>query len=178
MNIIESHDLRFYRRICAPVVLLSGDVEYQLLNSDGFPWKTHPCPEFAQQYRQRLDAGGRTLLAQRDGEIVFSAWVETRLLRVDELRMDWVVPSASAVVYDCITMPEWRGQGIYSAALKQLSGMLAEEGIRYLWIYAEEKNTASRRGIEKADFEYRGNLAMRSIFGITHRKGSIVGVNA
>jgi RimJ/RimL family protein N-acetyltransferase len=56
--------------------------------------------------------------------------------------------------------------------------MLAEEGIRHLWIYVENCNTASRRGIEKADFEYHGNLSLLSVFGLTRRRGSVVGVNA
>ncbi|MDT8323989.1 MAG: GNAT family N-acetyltransferase, partial [Bacteroidota bacterium] len=178
VRLFAAHTLRFYRRSCVPVVLLTGDVDYRIVDGDAFPWEVHPLKEFNAQYRARFSAGARALIASRHGTIVFSAWIATRDLRIDELHFSWTLPAGDAAVYDCVTMPEHRGHGIYTGALRRLSGLLAEEGFRHLWIYAEEDNAASLRGIEKADFEFRGSISLRSILGVRRRAGSVAGVNA
>lgn len=178
MKQFGAHTLRFYRRSCHPVVLLTGDVSYHLVDAAEFPWETHPLKEFTGQYRARFSEDARALIGTQDGRIVFSAWIASARLHIDELRFTWDIPDGDAVAYDCVTMPEARGRGIYPEALRRLSGMLAEEGIRHLWIYAEADNAASLRGIEKADFEYHGSIRARILPGWTRRSGTVKGVNA
>ncbi len=178
MKLFGTHTLRFYRRSCHPVVLLTGDVIYRIHDADDFPWDTHPYKEFSRQYRARFADGARALIGTQSGCIVFSAWIASVRLRIDELRFDWRLPEGDSVIYDCVTMPDARGRGIYPDALRRLSGMLAEEGGRRLWIYAEEDNPASLRGIEKADFEYHGSISIRILPGWTRRSGTVKGVNA
>jgi RimJ/RimL family protein N-acetyltransferase len=178
MRLFRAHTLRFYRRGCHPVVLLTGDVSWHTVCAADFPWETHPLKEFTGQYRARLADGARALIGTQSGGIVFSAWIASARLHIDELRFTWTIPDGDAVVYDCVTMPDARGRGIYPEALRRLSGMLAEEGVRHLWIYADADNAASLRGIKKADFEYRGSITARIFPGWTCSSGTVKGVNA
>lgn len=178
MKLYAFHRLRFYRRICAPVVLLSGEVSYELVDDDGFPWQHHPSTQHFAVYRERLRDGGKALIGRIGGEIVFTAWVAKGELRIDEIAWTWTLAEPDAVVYDVITESAWRGRGIYPEALRLLSGLLAETGTRYLWIYVEEENAASIRGIVKAQFEYRGIVEARHLASATLRSGRVEGVNA
>ncbi|MCB2204266.1 GNAT family N-acetyltransferase [bacterium] len=178
MKLFSRQSLRFYRRSCFPVVLLTGNPSYTILGADDFPWDAHPLQEFLGVYRERFARGDRALLGHDNGAIVFSAWICSGTLEIDELNYTWHIPEGDAVAYDCITMSEHRGKGIYTAALRRVSGLLAEEGVQHLWIYVDEANTASRRGIEHADFEYHGSITSRRILGRVSLEGSVPGVNA
>jgi RimJ/RimL family protein N-acetyltransferase len=160
------------------VVLLSGEVSYELVDADGFPWQRHPSSQHFTVYNERLRDGGEALIGRVGEEIVFTAWVVKHRLRIDEIAWTWTLAEPDAVAYDVITEPAWRGRGIYPEALRLLSGLLAETGTRYLWIYAEEENTASIRGIVKAQFEYRGCIEARRLMGAVMRSGRVEGVNA
>lgn len=178
MKLLAFHRLRFYRRICAPVVLLSGEVSYELVDADRFPWQRHPSSQHFTVYRERLRDGGVALIGRVGEEIVFTAWVAKHRLRIDEIAWTWTLAEPDAVAYDVVTEPAWRGRGIYPEALRLLSGLLAESGTRHLWIYAEEENAASIRGIVKAQFEYRGSIEARRLAGAVLRSGRVEGVNA
>jgi hypothetical protein len=135
-------------------------------------------PEHSSVYRQRFAEGGQALIGSNGSEIVFSAWVQRKNLCIDELAWRWSIPESDAVVFDVVTMDGWRGRGIYPEALRRLGGLLAEQGVHHLWIYAEEENGASLRGIEKAQFEYHGTIEACRIAGLTLRRGKVEGVNA
>jgi RimJ/RimL family protein N-acetyltransferase len=57
-----------------------------------------------------------------------------------------------AYVGTCITLPQYRGMGLYPSALAQLAGALGAEGCRRLYLYVERENLASIRGVQKAGF--------------------------
>jgi RimJ/RimL family protein N-acetyltransferase len=178
MKLYAHNLLRFYSRLCTQEVKTSGEIEYCLMSAEQFPWDTQPMPEHASVFRRRFTEGGEVLTGSNGDEIVFTAWIQRGKIRIDELALQWIIPANDAVVYDVVTQAEWRGRGIYPEALRRLSGLLAEQGINQLWIYAEEENTASMRGIEKARFEYRGTLEARRIAGLVLRRGRVEGVNA
>lgn len=178
MNLFDRHHLRFYRRTCAPVTLLTGDIDFHLVNAHDFPWGVHPLQEFLDQYRRRFASGVRAWIGMDDDRVVFSSWVEEHRLHLDEIHYTWKLSPPDAVVFDVVTMPEYRGRGIFPDALRRLCGRLAEEGLRHLWIYAEEENESSLRGIARADFEYHGRIRSSTLFGMTRRRGKVAGVNA
>ncbi len=178
MRIFEQHHLRFYRRVCHPVVVQTRETRFQLVGAEEFPWDLRSLSQHHAVYRHRFEAGGRALLGIRDQDTVFTAWIQQQVLQVDEMRWQWRLPQLDAVVYDVMTFEAWRGMGIYPLALRSLSGMLAEENVHHLWIYAERENIASLRGIEKADFEYRGSISAQVFAGVAFRSGRVKGVNA
>ncbi len=178
MTLYARHRLRFYRKHCVPEKILSHAIRFHLVGAEQFPWESVTTPQFLAVYRERLAAGGQALLGRSDDTLVFTAWVQWHALRVDELALTWELQDSDAVVYDVVTVEAWRGRGIYPEGLRQLSVMLAERGMRSLWIYAETDNASSLRGIEKADFEFQGQISACTIAGTTIRRGKVKGVNA
>lgn len=51
----------------------------------------------------------------------------------------------------CWTNPDFRGQGIYPSVIKRIASDYRE---RRIWIYCDERNISSVRGIEKAGFNF------------------------
>jgi GNAT superfamily N-acetyltransferase len=178
VSIIKKHTLQFYRQTCFPVTLLTSDITFRFFDEEDFPWKSHPLREFAEQYRSRFSVGARAFIGLADDTVVYSSWVQPQALVIDELRWTWKLVPGDAVVYDVVTMPDWRGKGIYPDALRRLCGMLAEQGTRHLWIYAERENASSIQGIRKAGFEYHGEISALHLVGTTRRSGMVQGVNA
>lgn len=177
MSLLKQHTLRFFRQTCFPVTLLTGEIAFTLCDAEDFPWDAHPLQEFHEQYRTRFAEDTRAFVGRSCDTVVFSCWVQQHRLSIDELRWEWQLGSAEAVAFDVVTMPEWRGKGIYPDALRRLCGVLAEEGVRHLWIYAEEDNAASLRGIRKAGFEEHGVISATHLAGLTRRSGVVKGVN-
>lgn len=66
----------------------------------------------------------------------------------------------------CLTLPEFRGLGLYPMALREIQQDLKRRGYRRCFICVEADNRASIRGIEKAGFAYAGRLTFRKFLGV------------
>ena len=55
-------------------------------------------------------------------------------------------------IYDCWTMAEFRGRGIYPESLRILLALFAEEQVRTVLIAVDPDNVRSIKGIERAGF--------------------------
>lgn len=66
----------------------------------------------------------------------------------------------------CLTLPEFRGLGLYPNALREIQSDLKRRGYLRCFICVEEGNLASTRGIEKAGFVYAGRVTFRKFLGI------------
>jgi GNAT superfamily N-acetyltransferase len=99
------------------------------------------------------------------GEVpVAVGWVATRSASIGALRLAFAVPPENRYLWDFVTVPAWRGQGIYPRMLQVV--LAREEGDRF-WIGHDAPNVASARGIQKAGFLRAGLLYWR-------RDGSLV----
>ena len=79
----------------------------------------------------------RIVVAEAGGEIVSAAW----------LRLDRATPFAG--LYGGVTLPEWRGRGIYGALVAHRATVAAERGYRYLRVDASPE---SRPILERLGF--------------------------
>jgi len=86
-----------------------------------------------------------------DQEEIFVAEVETKINNDNTL-----------VIFDCVTVPKYRGKNIYSYMLFNLIKVHSDQK---KMIYCEEKNEASRKGIEK-NFELVKKLYLLKFFGL------------
>lgn len=177
MRLFRRTCLLFFRHDCVPVTVTSGEITYRLVGEDDFPWNTHPLQQHLETYRRRFAEGEIALLGYKDTDIVINAWLVAGMLRIDELAMEWRIPEQAVAIYDVVTMPAWRGQGIYPEALRRLAGLF-DGDVRHLWIYADQKNSASLRGIHKAQYSPVGMITAWRIAGMTFRSGTVQGVNA
>ncbi len=66
----------------------------------------------------------------------------------------------------CLTFPEFRGRGLYPAALRAIQRYLKERGFERCFICVRDDNRPSIRGIEKSGFRFAGRARLRKIFGI------------
>ena len=66
----------------------------------------------------------------------------------------------------CLTLPEFRGRGLYPAALRAIQRYLGERGYRRCFICVRPDNGASIRGIEKAGFVRAGSTRLRKVLGV------------
>ena len=58
-----------------------------------------------------------------------------------------------AAIANCVTLPEFRGQGIYPAVVRNLLQELKKQGYRRCYMYIETDNIASQRGVSKIGFK-------------------------
>jgi ribosomal protein S18 acetylase RimI-like enzyme len=63
-----------------------------------------------------------------------------------------------AEITACVTLPEFRGRGLYAAAIRALVQTAREAGIQTVLMKTTPSNTASQRGIEKAGLTRCGEL--------------------
>lgn len=66
----------------------------------------------------------------------------------------------------CLTLPKFRGQGIYPKVLCAIKDYLISVAVRRVFICADRNNHPSIRGIEKAGFKRAGEVRLRKFMGI------------
>ena len=137
---------------------LPVQLSVELIDSEGkFPWAECVNDRFFAEYRQRLDLKHSAIIARWDGKLALTAWIAHISLEIGELAHRWTLPDCNSCVYDVVTFPEYRRRGIYTGTLQWCIRRLRRENDRCIvWIYCEKANRASRMGILKAGFEFRG----------------------
>jgi GNAT superfamily N-acetyltransferase len=114
-------------------------------------------------------AGHRFYLAHIDGVLAASGWVAAFSASIGELGLAFAVPSHDRYLWDFVTLPAWRGHGIYPRVMQAILGAEAAHAGRF-WIITAPENVASARGIAKAGFQEVSNLA----FTPDHRPSAVV----
>lgn len=117
------------------------------------------------EVRQRLRAGHQPYLAWLGQTPVGYGWVATREASIGELGVRIVLPAADRYLWDFVTLPEWRGYGIYPRLLQGILGQL-EPAVERVWIIHAPENTPSGAGMRKAGLQPVGQLSFRSDGGI------------
>jgi GNAT superfamily N-acetyltransferase len=125
-------------------------------------------------FRRRLGPQTDCCLVLEKERIVHASWVTTGGAWVGELRRYFIVPLASAYVYESYTSPNARGRGIYPAMLRYIASEAARRGLRELWIGVGADNGPSIRAISKGGFVPAFDVAFSRRLG-TMGIGSISG---
>jgi len=104
----------------------------------------------------RVDASHRPYLARLDETPVAYGWVATRSASIGALGISFRVPPGNRYLWDFVTLPGWRGKGIYP---RLLQAILRREGeAAQFWIGHDAPNVASARGILRAGFTRVGEI--------------------
>lgn len=72
---------------------------------------------------------------------------------IGEIDASIVLPQGEAYIWDCRTIPEFRGLGLYTQMLKELTAVLSRESAT-IWVAVTQSNMASKRGIASANFQW------------------------
>jgi GNAT superfamily N-acetyltransferase len=123
-----------------------------------------PTSELIQQ---RLQGNRRCFSLRVAGQIATYGWVTHGVEWVGELERPFHFHKDEAYVWDCRTLPAWRGQRFYSALLSHIIYRLHQEGVPRLWIGASRQNQPSIRGFANAGFKPVVDLTYRRIFRLT-----------
>jgi hypothetical protein len=122
-----------------------------------------PSPQLIQQ---RLKGRRRCFILKREGQITTYGWVTYGPEAVGELERTFNLRDDEAYVWDCGTVPAWRGQRCYSALLSQIVHQLHCEDTPRIWIGASRQNAPSVQGIANAGFELVLDLIYRRFYPV------------
>jgi GNAT superfamily N-acetyltransferase len=118
-----------------------GDVE-ELAQAMGFD---DPAPVL-----QRLNLGRHCYLARVEGRIVAYGWISFDEEGIGELGLIIRLGEGEAYIWDCATLPAYRGLRLYPALLAYMLGELQHAGILRVWIGTDADNLPSQRGVALA----------------------------
>jgi GNAT superfamily N-acetyltransferase len=112
------------------------------------------------EIRERIDHGHQPYLALIGGEPAAYGWSAWKRAEIGELGVDFALPDGDRYLWDFVTLPAYRGQGIYP---HMLQGIIRVEldGAERFWIGHDLDNVASTRGIEKAGLPVIGEVWVR-----------------
>jgi ribosomal protein S18 acetylase RimI-like enzyme len=108
----------------------------------------------ASVIRQRLVSGRRCFCLVSEGQITSYCWVTHGPEWVGEWERQFDFAQDEAYIWNCGTLPAWRGLGLYNHLLTKIVHQLHGEGVARVWIGAARENEPSVRGIESAGFKH------------------------
>lgn len=103
-----------------------------------------------QEVQSRIQRENRPYVAFMNETPTAYGWVATRVSGVKELQFSFNIPSDNLYLWDFLTLPQWRGQGIYPHLLQAI--IAQEHATQRFWIGYEPGNETSAHSIKKAGF--------------------------
>lgn len=103
--------------------------------------------------QRRFAAGKHCYVARVAGEIAAYGWVTFEEEVIGELRLRLRMGPGEAYIWDCATLPAYRGQRLYPALLSHVVSELRAARLRLAWIGANTENVASQKGFILAGFQ-------------------------
>jgi ribosomal protein S18 acetylase RimI-like enzyme len=113
----------------------------------------------------RLARGCRVIAAWQGDDVASYCWISVNREHVGEHARDLTLPAGDSYVWDCATVPRYRGQGLYRSLLRQIAETLADEGQRRVWIGAASTNEASNRTFATVGFRPAASLVSVRLAG-------------
>jgi ribosomal protein S18 acetylase RimI-like enzyme len=112
-----------------------------------------------QELARRLRDGHSAFVATFDGVPAAYGWVASRTASLGELGITLQLPSDERYLWNFVTLPEFRGRGIYPRLLEAIIVRLTRRGAQRLWIAYAPENHASALGIMRAGFTHVADLS-------------------
>jgi GNAT superfamily N-acetyltransferase len=109
----------------------------------------------AQAVLARLAPGGKTALAlDAQGRIAGYGWVRSDAIRIDDIALLLPLPRGHAYIWDCLTLPVWRGRHVFPGLLRFILEVLRQEGVHEAWAGVAPGNVASMHAFARAGFRH------------------------
>jgi ribosomal protein S18 acetylase RimI-like enzyme len=106
----------------------------------------------AREIAQRFADGHQAFVARVCGVPAAWGWMATRCAAIGEVQIRFELPARHFYLWNFVTLPEFRGRGIYPRLLQEiLRTKQAEWDV--CWIAYAPENAASASGIHRAGFE-------------------------
>ena len=111
---------------------------------------------------ERFEDGHRAYVAFWKDEPAAFGWVATRIAGIGELDFAFSIPVEERYLWNFVTLPEYRGRGIYPRLLQWILDAESFEA-EHFWIAYAPENHASGAGITKAGFVTIAQLSFDSM---------------
>ena len=122
-------------------------------------------PSYIDQCHKRLNEGDRMYVALVDNKVAYIMWVAS----VNKLKLSYVdqhniaLASESLYIYNCFTLPEYRGMGIYPYMLSYVASLNPEMQCYVACRYYEK---VSIKGVKRAGFRLRWKFFLLKVGAI------------
>jgi phospholipase/carboxylesterase len=132
-------------------------------------------PEVAQELAHAMDLDDQAVVLQRfengrhcyvgriEGTLATYGWVTFDEEDIGELSLSIRLKAGEAYIWNCATLPAYRGQRLYPALLAHIVGELHHQGLRRVWICTETDNLPSQSGIIHAGFQPIGDVVISRV---------------
>ncbi|HET8852948.1 MAG TPA: GNAT family N-acetyltransferase [Ktedonobacteraceae bacterium] len=122
-------------------------------------------PEVAQELAHAMQLDDPSVVLQRfargchcyagriDGKLATYGWVTYNEEGIGELGLNFRLKAAEAYIWDCATLPAYRGLRLYPALLAYILGELQSLSMHRAWIGADTDNLASQSGLALVGFQ-------------------------
>lgn len=107
----------------------------------------------------RFADGHRAYVAWRDDVPAAFGWLATRRATIGEFGMRFTLPRGTRYLWNFVTLPAFRGQGIYPRLLDAIVRANGA-GVRRFWVAHAPENHASAAGILKAGFTVAADFSL------------------
>ncbi len=115
---------------------------------------------------QRFTRGCHGYIARIEGKLAAYGWVTFDEESIGELGLSIRLKTGDAYIWDCATLPAYRGQRLYPALLAHILSELQSSGLRRAWIGADTDNLSSQAGMALAGFSPAVDVIMTRVLTI------------
>lgn len=115
---------------------------------------------------RRVEGRRRCFAACAGEDIAAYGWVSQSDEWIGEQERCIRISSEEAYIWDCVTLPDYRRQRLYSALLSHMLSVLKREGTQRVWIGTALKNRPSIKGFANAGFRPVLDLLFLRLFSL------------
>ena len=130
--------------------------EHALLGAFG-----HPASTFAARFAR----GDRVCVLAPDGRLEGYAWFHPDVYEEPEVRTRFRMRPGEIWLYDAMVAPARRGEGLYPRLLAGAARRLAQQGVRRVLIYVDERNRNSVRAHVAGGAKPIARISAAGLFG-------------
>jgi GNAT superfamily N-acetyltransferase len=109
--------------------------------------------EQANEIKHRFENGKRCFVGLVEGKLACWGWVSHADEWIGEMKVTFRLESDEAYIWDCVTLLEFRRQGLFSGLINHMARDLQKEGVIRVWIGSNFENRPSIKGFEKAGYQ-------------------------
>jgi len=102
---------------------------------------------------QLFVTGRHCHIARVEGRLATYGWITFDEEGIGELGLSMHLREGEAYIWNCATLPEYRGQRLYPALVAHMLGVLKSAGFQQVWIGTDADNLASQVGVELVGFQ-------------------------
>ena len=147
-----------------PAVTPRVSAEFQPLTPDLAPALASAIGSLSlHEIGKRLETRRQCYIAWVDGQVTAYGWVSLQEEDIGELNLRIKLLPGEAYIWDCATLPAFRGKLLYSALLIYILDQLRSQNLCRVWIGADLDNVASQKGMARAGFQHVADLVIERV---------------